>query len=73
MRKSAKKEEFELKREYDFSRGERGRFFSPKKVSTTIRLDNDILLFFKKLATSKKAPYQSLLNEALRAYIRKCA
>ena len=74
MKKTAsKKEEFELKGEYDFSKGVRGRFYRPKKISTTMRLDNDILLFFKKLATSRKAPYQTLMNEALREYIKKCA
>ncbi len=67
----SKKEDFELKSEYDFSKGVRGRFYRPKKVSTTIRLDNDVLLFFKKLATEKKSAYQTLMNDALREYIRK--
>lgn len=71
MKQLDKKEAFELKEEYDFSQGVRGRFYRPKKVSTTIRLDNDILLFFKKLATEKKAGYQTLLNEALREYVKK--
>jgi len=72
MRKSPeKRKDFELKREYDFSKGIRGRFYRPKKVSATIRLDNDILLYFKKLATEKKAPYQTLMNEALREYLKK--
>lgn len=68
---ASKKEDFELKSEYDFSKGVRGRFYRPKKVSTTIRLDNDVLLFFKKLATEKKSAYQTLMNDALREYIRK--
>ncbi|HAM53345.1 MAG TPA: hypothetical protein DCP92_22620 [Nitrospiraceae bacterium] len=71
MKQSDKKEAFELKEEYDFSKGIRGRFYMPKKVSMTIRLDNDILLFFKKLATEKKAGYQTLMNDVLRAYIKK--
>jgi uncharacterized protein (DUF4415 family) len=71
MKQLDKKEALELKEEYDFSQGVRGRFYRPKKVSTTIRLDNDILLFFKKLATEKKAGYQTLLNEALREYVKK--
>ena len=66
-----KEENFELKKEYDFSKGIRGRFYRPKKVSTTIRLDDDILLYFKKLATEKKSPYQTLMNEALREYLKK--
>ncbi len=46
--------DFELQPEYDFSKGIRGRFYTPKKVSITIRLDDDILLYFKKLAGIKK-------------------
>jgi uncharacterized protein (DUF4415 family) len=71
MKQLDNKEAFELKEECDFSKGVRGRFYRPKKVSTTIRLDNDILLFFKKLATEKKAGYQTLVNEALREYVSK--
>jgi uncharacterized protein (DUF4415 family) len=71
MKQLDKKEAFELKEEYDFSKGIRGRFYRPKKVSTTIRLDNDILLFFKKLATEKKSGYQTLMNDALREYVKK--
>ena len=41
----AKFDEFEMLDEYDFSDAVRGRFYKPKKVPTTIRLDNDILLF----------------------------
>ena len=40
-------EEFDLKAEYDFSEGIRGRFYTPKKTTTTIRLDDDIILYFK--------------------------
>jgi uncharacterized protein (DUF4415 family) len=64
-----KKEAFELKEEYDLSKGVRGRFYIPIKVSTTIGLD--ILLFFKIMANEKKAGYQTLVNETLREYINK--
>lgn len=71
MKKSIEdKEDFELEKEYDFSKGIRGRFYLPKKVSTTLRLDDDILLYFKKLATEKKVGYQTLLNSALRDYVQ---
>ena len=33
----------------------------------TIRLDNDIILYFKKMASKQKVPYQTLIN----AYLRK--
>jgi len=62
-------EAFEMKQEYDFSKGIRGRFYTPKKKSTTIRLDDDIILYFKKIASEQKIGYQTLLNSALREYI----
>ena len=62
-------EVFEMKSEYDFSDGIRGRFYTPKKRSTTIRLDDDIILYFKKISSEKKVGYQTLLNSALREYI----
>ena len=62
-----------MKKEYDFSHGTRGRFYSPKKISTTIRLDDDVLLYLKKLASIKKTGYQTLLNSILRDYIQKVA
>jgi uncharacterized protein (DUF4415 family) len=65
------KEDFELKNEYDFSKGIRGRFYRPKKVSTSMRLDNDILLYLKKIASEKKVGYQTLINTILRNYIKK--
>ncbi|HBD93659.1 MAG TPA: hypothetical protein DC057_05765, partial [Spirochaetia bacterium] len=55
--------------EYDFSKGIRGRFYKPHKVATTIRIDNDVIIFFKKLASQEKTGYQTLLNSALREYI----
>lgn len=60
---------FELKEEYDFSKGIRGRFYTPHKKSTTIRLDDDVILFFKKKASEEKVGYQTLMNSALRDYI----
>ena len=71
MRKSIV--DFAMKKEYDFSRGTRGRFYFPKKISTTIRLDDDVLLYLKKLASIKKVRYQTLLNSILRDYVQKVA
>ncbi|HQM27587.1 MAG TPA: BrnA antitoxin family protein [Syntrophorhabdus sp.] len=69
MKSMEDKENFELKDQYNFSQGIRGRFYKPKKVSTNIRLDNDIVIYYKKLATEKKVAYQTLMNEALRKSI----
>jgi len=63
-------DKFEISNEYDFSKGIRGRFYKPHKKLTTIRLDDDIILYFKKLASEQKVGYQTLLNLALREYIQ---
>jgi len=60
---------FEMKDEYDFSKGVRGRFYHPKKISTSIRLDDDIILYFKKKASEDKVGYQTLMNAALRDFV----
>ena len=66
-------DEYVMKKEYDFSKGVRGRFYSPKKRSTTIRLDDDVILYFKKKASEKKVGYQTLVNAALREYVQEHA
>ncbi len=63
-------DKFEVKDEYDFSKGVRGRFYVPRKKPTTIRLDDDIILYFRKLAGEQKVGYQTLMNAALREYIQ---
>jgi len=63
-------DEYEIKDDYDFTGGTRGRFYKPKKVPTTLRLDNDIILYFKKLASEKKVPYQTLINALLRKEVQ---
>lgn len=63
-------DDFKIEKEYDFSQGIRGRFYQPSKKSTTIRLDDDIILYFKKKASEDKVGYQTLMNSALREYIR---
>lgn len=64
---------FEILPEYDFSKGSRGRFHHPKKISTSIRLDDDVILFFKKKANEEKIGYQTLMNMALREFINQHA
>jgi len=64
-------DDFELKDHYDFSDGIRGRFYQSRKVTTTVQLDDDILLFLKKQASEKHIDYQTLLNALLREYMGK--
>ena len=66
----AKYDNFELADNYDFSGGVRGRFYKPKKIPTSMRLDNDILIFLKKEASEKKIAYQTLINNVLREHIK---
>ncbi len=64
-------EKHEMQDEYDFKHGIRGRFYRPEKRSITIRLDDDLLLYFKKKAGERKVGYQTLVNEALREYVNR--
>ena len=68
MKQPSDRDEYELPDEYDFAGKPtvRGRFYSPKKKSVTIRLDDDVVLYFRKLAGIKKVGYQSLINATLR-------
>ena len=66
IKQREKFDDYEMEDEYDFTDGVRGRFYEPKKIPVSLRLDNDIILFFKKLASEKKVPYQTLINTLLR-------
>ncbi len=66
IKEREKFDDYEMLDEYDFSNATRGRFYEPKKVPVSLRLDNDIVLFFKKLASEQKVPYQTLINALLR-------
>ncbi len=64
-----------MKKEYDFSRGKRGRVVAPEptprgKTRITIRIDEDVLDFFLKQADASGGGlgYQTLINEALRQH-----
>ena len=56
----------------DFSKGKRGPIVKPdpNKVRITIRLDADIIEYFKKVVhEAGGGNYQTLINEALREHI----
>jgi uncharacterized protein (DUF4415 family) len=62
-----------MKKEYDFSKGRRGAALSvpPGKTRVTIRLDKDILNWFRQqVDDAGGGNYQTLLNEALRNFMR---
>lgn len=63
-----------MKKEYDFSRGKRGPIESlPKgKTRITIRLDDDVLAWFKKqVHRAGGGNYQTLINLALREHMKR--
>jgi uncharacterized protein (DUF4415 family) len=62
----------EMKDEYDFSKGRRGALdpLPLGKERITIRLDADILEWFRQQVNSRGGGnYQTLINQALREYI----
>lgn len=54
---------------YDFSKSKRNPYAKRLKKQITIRIDGDIINYFKELADEKRIPYQSLIN----FYLRDCA
>jgi hypothetical protein len=59
-----------MKAEYDFSKGERGRFYNPDAVfSFPVYLEPDVDSFLSTLADEKDTSVQDLVNEWLRMNI----
>ncbi len=59
-----------MKAEYDFSRGKRGALLSARgKTRITIYIDNAVLGEFRARAEKAGTGYQTMMNDALRAYI----
>ncbi len=62
-----------MEAEYDFSQGKRGALdpIPPGKTRITIRLDNDVLEWFREqVHLSGGGNYQTLINEVLRQHIQ---
>ncbi len=56
-----------MKQEYDFSKGERGKFYSPDaEFHVPIYLDADITEFMSRLALQKERDLSELVNDLLR-------
>jgi uncharacterized protein (DUF4415 family) len=61
-----------VKKEYDFKNGRRGAILRvpPGKTRVTIRLDDDVLEWFReRVDNAGTGNYQSLINEALRTFM----
>ncbi len=67
-----KEEDIEMLPEYDFSQAKRGPIApsSGKKTRITIRIDTDVLNWFREEVNKNGGGnYQTLINDALRAYV----
>jgi len=58
-----------MRKRYDFSNAKPNPYAKRLKRQITIRLDEDTLTYFKKLAEDAEIPYQTLIN----LYLRECA
>lgn len=58
-----------MKKEYDFSEAVRGKFYRPNKIQKTLRLDKEILEFYKNMAVKNGIPYQTLINLILKKFM----
>jgi hypothetical protein len=61
-----------MKREYDFSQGRRGEVLKtpPGKTRITIRIDDDILQWFRvQVEKAGGGSYQTAMNDALRRFM----
>lgn len=61
-----------MRAEHDFSKGKRGALITPKgKTRITIYIDNAVLDEFRARAERAGTGYQTMMNEALRAFLSK--
>jgi hypothetical protein len=55
------------RKEYDFSKGERGKFYRPDiELNLPIYLEPDVAKFVRELAKAKKVEVQPMVNDWLR-------
>ncbi|MGI5172739.1 BrnA antitoxin family protein [Treponema sp. OMZ 840] len=51
-----------MKEEYDFSRAIKNPYFAKLKQQITIRLDEQVIEYFKKMSDETGMPYQNIIN-----------
>ena len=58
----------EMKKEYDFSKGERGKFYRPDvKLNLPVYLEEEVFTFVQRIAKRRKTDLSSVVNELLRS------
>lgn len=58
-----------MREEYDFSNAVKNPYVRKNKINITIRLDEDVLDYFKELSQKTDIPYQTLIN----FFLKDCA
>jgi hypothetical protein len=57
-----------MRKEYDFSKGERGKFYRPNaKLNLPVYLDEEVLAFVQRIAKRRKTDLSSVVNQLLRS------
>ncbi|UCF82004.1 MAG: hypothetical protein JSV50_12395 [Desulfobacteraceae bacterium] len=60
-----------MRKEYDFSKGERGKFYHPDmKLNIPVYLDEEVSAFVDKIASKKGIDRSSVVNELLKGDIK---
>lgn len=56
-----------MRKEYDFSKGTRGKFYRPSaKLNLPVYLDEEVLTYLRKRARSRGVDLSKIVNELLR-------
>ncbi|MFN9819356.1 MAG: BrnA antitoxin family protein, partial [Akkermansiaceae bacterium] len=58
-----------MRTEYNFTKAVRNPYVKKEKKAITIRLENDVVDYFKGMSSETGIPYQNLIN----LYLRDCA
>ena len=57
-----------MRKEYDFSKGERGKFYRPNaKLNLPVYLDEEVLAFVQRIARRRKTDLSSVVSQLLRS------
>lgn len=60
-----------MRKEYDFSKGERGKFYRPDmKLNIPVYLEEEVSAFVEKIASKKGIDRSSVVNDLLRGGIK---
>ena len=60
-----------MRNEYDFSKGERGKFHRPgMKLNIPVYLDDEVSAFVETIASNKRVDRSAVVNELLRGSMK---